>query len=90
MIPDKWGYFIFGIILLTIFQAIYDWSSIPMDLIDGAFASFSEWTKNTMPAGAFTNLIAEGNKNLSLMICYAGSRTGQRRVADASAGCWSC
>ncbi|WP_191858325.1 ferrous iron transport protein B [Hanstruepera ponticola] len=55
-----WGYLIFGIILLTIFQAIYDWSSVPMDFIDSLFASFSEWTKNTMPEGAFTNLIAEG------------------------------
>ena len=55
-----WGYVIFGIILLTIFQAIYDWSSVPMDLIDGLFASLSEWTKNQLPQGAFTNLLAEG------------------------------
>ena len=55
-----WGYLIFGIILLTIFQAIYDWSSLPMEFIDGAFASLSEWTKNTFPEGAFTNLLAEG------------------------------
>ncbi|WP_295834588.1 ferrous iron transport protein B [uncultured Winogradskyella sp.] len=55
-----WGYLIFGIILLTIFQAIYDWSSVPMDFIDNAFASLSDWTKNTLPAGAFTNLLAEG------------------------------
>jgi ferrous iron transport protein B len=55
-----WGYLIFGIILLTIFQAIYDWSSVPMDFIDTAFASLSEWTKNTLPEGAFTNLLAEG------------------------------
>ncbi|MFS4484004.1 ferrous iron transport protein B [Hyunsoonleella sp. 2307UL5-6] len=55
-----WGYLIFGFILLTIFQAIYDWSSVPMDFIDGAFASLSEWIKNSLPQGAFTNLIAEG------------------------------
>ncbi|MGB1307387.1 MAG: ferrous iron transport protein B [Oceanihabitans sp.] len=55
-----WGYLIFGIILLTIFQAIYDWSSVPMDFIDSTFAAFSEWTKNSLPQGAFTNLIAEG------------------------------
>lgn len=55
-----WGYLIFGIILLTIFQAIYDWSSVPMDFIDSSFAAMSEWTKNTLPAGAFTNLLAEG------------------------------
>lgn len=55
-----WGYIIFFVILLTIFQAIYDWSSVPMDFIDSAFASLSEWTKNVLPTGAFTNLLAEG------------------------------
>ena len=55
-----WGYLIFFLILLTIFQAIYDWSSVPMDFIDSIFASFSEWAKNSLPEGAFTNLIAEG------------------------------
>ena len=55
-----WGYVIFAVILLTIFQAIYDWAELPMDLIDAAFASLSEWTKSTLPSGAFTNLIAEG------------------------------
>lgn len=54
------GYLIFFVILLTIFQAIYVWSEYPMDIIDGFFASASEWVKNTLPAGAFTNLIAEG------------------------------
>ncbi|MBP92554.1 MAG: ferrous iron transport protein B, partial [Flavobacteriaceae bacterium] len=55
-----WGYAIFGIILLTIFQAIYDWSSVPMDFIDSSFAALSEWTKNVMPEGTLTNLISEG------------------------------
>tara|TARA_R110002096_G_scaffold49384_5_gene130443 strand:+ start:224 stop:2323 length:2100 start_codon:yes stop_codon:yes gene_type:complete len=55
-----WGYLIFAVILLTIFQAIYDWSSVPMDFIDGIFASLSEWTKHVLPKGAFTNLLAEG------------------------------
>jgi ferrous iron transport protein B len=54
------GYIIFFVILLTIFQAIYDWSSYPMDAIDAFFASAGEWVKNTLPEGAFTNLIAEG------------------------------
>ncbi len=54
------GYLIFFVILLTIFQAIYDWSSYPMDFIDESFASASEWVKNTLPAGMLTNLIAEG------------------------------
>ena len=54
------GYLIFFMILLTIFQAIYDWSSVPMDFIDAQFAAASEWVKATLPPGAFTNLIAEG------------------------------
>jgi ferrous iron transport protein B len=55
-----WGYVIFFGILLLIFQAIFDWSSYPMDFIDSAFASLSEWTKASLPPGDFTNLIAEG------------------------------
>ncbi|NOY47294.1 MAG: ferrous iron transport protein B [Chlorobi bacterium] len=55
-----WGYVIFFIILLTIFQAIYDWASVPMDFIDSSFASLSDWIKNTFPPGIFTNLLAEG------------------------------
>jgi ferrous iron transport protein B len=55
-----WGYLIFGLILLLIFQAIYDWSSIPMDFIDESFAALSEWTKTVLPEGTFTSLIAEG------------------------------
>lgn len=54
------GYVIFFMILLTIFQAIYDWSSYPMDFIDELFVFGSEWVKDTLPPGQFTNLIAEG------------------------------
>ena len=55
-----WGYVIFFFILLLIFQAIYDWATVPMDFIDGAFASLSNWLKQVMPAGVFTDLVAEG------------------------------
>lgn len=54
------GYLIFFLILTIIFQAIYGWSEYPMDLIDGFFASATEWVKETLPPGVFTNLIAEG------------------------------
>lgn len=55
-----YGYLIFLALLMLIFQAIYDWSSYPMDFIDELFASASEWVKDTLPPGVFTNLIAEG------------------------------
>ena len=56
-----WGYVIFLAILMTIFQAIYDWASFPMDLIDTSFASLAEWVKNSFPnGGMLTELLAEG------------------------------
>ncbi len=56
-----WGYLIFFTILLIIFQAIYDWATIPMDLIDNTFATLAEWIKNTYPnGGKITDLFAEG------------------------------
>ncbi len=54
------GYAIFFVILLLIFQAIYVWATIPMDFIDEQFAALSDWVKTTLPSGAFTNLLAEG------------------------------
>jgi ferrous iron transport protein B len=60
LIHKVWGYLIFFGILLLMFQAIFDWSSYPMDFIDSSFASLSEWMKHALPAGDFTNLIAEG------------------------------
>ena len=54
------GYLIFASILLLIFQSIFDWTSVPMDLIDAAFANLSELAKNKLPEGVFTDLIAEG------------------------------
>ncbi len=55
-----WGYAIFFAILFVIFQAIFNWSEIPMDFIDESFASLSAYTENNMPAGVFTNLLAQG------------------------------
>ncbi|NDP27017.1 MAG: ferrous iron transport protein B [Flavobacterium sp.] len=55
-----WGYLIFFIILFGIFQSIFEWSKIPMDLIDHSFAYLSTLASDTLPPGAFTNLIAQG------------------------------
>lgn len=55
-----WGYVIFFLILSVIFQSIFDWSKIPMDLIDGAFANLSAMANENLPAGVLTNLIAQG------------------------------
>lgn len=55
-----YGYVIFALILLIIFQSIFDWASVPMDYIDTFFAYLSVATKDFLPAGKLTNLISEG------------------------------
>lgn len=54
------GYVIFFGILLLIFQSIFEWSSIPMDFIDASFAALADWTKDVLPEGKLTDLIADG------------------------------
>jgi ferrous iron transport protein B len=54
------GYLIFAIILMLIFQSIFDWASIPMDFIDAVFADLSNLVKRVLPEGQLTNLISEG------------------------------
>ncbi len=55
-----WGYFIFFMILFVIFQSIFEWSQIPMDLIDSSFASLSTLANETLPKGVLTDLISQG------------------------------
>jgi ferrous iron transport protein B len=60
LVHRVWGYVIFLGVLLLIFQFIFQLASIPMDLIDELFLQLSSWSKEHLPTGAFTNLIAEG------------------------------
>ena len=54
------GYLFFGLVLVVIFQFIYVISSVPMDLIDSAFASLSGWSASVLPEGIFTDLLTQG------------------------------
>ena len=60
LVHPIFGYVIFALVLITIFQFIFAFASIPMDLIDGAFSSWSGWMTEVMPAGVFTDLITQG------------------------------
>lgn len=55
-----WGYLIFFGILFLIFQAIFAWATVPMDFIDSAFASLSNYIGSVLPEGPLTSLLAEG------------------------------
>lgn len=54
------GYVIFFGILMVIFQSIFSWSEIPMDLIDSGFAWLSAYTSESLPPGKLTDLVAQG------------------------------
>lgn len=60
LLHPVFGYVIFAVILLLIFQAIFAWSSIPMDFIDGTFAQFAGQISDLLPAGPLSSLITEG------------------------------
>jgi ferrous iron transport protein B len=54
------GYVIFFLILLVIFQSIFDLATVPMDFIDGIFAELSDFVRGKLAPGVFTDLLAEG------------------------------
>jgi ferrous iron transport protein B len=55
-----WGFAIFFVVLLFIFQAIFSWAEYPMALIEGFFAWMDELGRSYLPAGAMTDLLLNG------------------------------
>ncbi|GJH39722.1 ferrous iron transport protein B [Capnocytophaga sp. HP1101] len=54
------GYVVFAVILLLIFQAVFNWSSYPMEWIENGFNALGEWLTTKLPAGALTDLLIDG------------------------------
>nr|WP_294859206.1 ferrous iron transport protein B [uncultured Fluviicola sp.] len=63
---DKWlihpvfGYLIFLVILLVIFQTVFTLASYPMDWIDLGTSSLASWLGTILPDGVFTSLVIDG------------------------------
>ena len=55
-----YGYLIFLSLMLLIFQAIFSWSSYPMELIENGFLALGEWLGETLPEGVLNDLIVNG------------------------------
>ena len=55
-----WGYLIFALILLVIFQFIFSFATYPMDLIDMGISNLSSIVGSSFPPGLLTDLLAEG------------------------------
>ena len=54
------GYFIFLGIMFVVFQAIFSWAEIPMNLIDGAFNSAQNFLFTHLSQGWITDLLVHG------------------------------
>ncbi len=54
------GPLIFFVVMMLVFQAIFDWSTYPMDWIESGFAALSEFLTAQMPAAWYTELLTEG------------------------------
>ena len=47
-------------VLLFVFQTIFSWASLPMDLLDQGFGAIGDFVRSEMPAGILTDLIVDG------------------------------
>lgn len=55
-----WGFAIFLLILFVIFNAIFAWSSYPMEWIETGFGWITEYGHEYLPAGMLTDLLLDG------------------------------
>ena len=60
LVHPFWGYVIFGVVLLVIFQFIFSIASFPMDWIDAGFSNLASWLEKTLPEGVFSDLLSQG------------------------------
>ncbi|MFQ6605004.1 MAG: ferrous iron transport protein B [Fidelibacterota bacterium] len=56
----RWGPLVFILLLAGIFQAIFTWASIPMDIIDAGITHFSRMIYSILPDGIFRSLMVDG------------------------------
>lgn len=54
------GPLILMLVMLLVFQTIFSWASLPMNLIDQVFSALADTVRAHLPAGIFTDLLADG------------------------------
>ncbi|HRH45302.1 MAG TPA: ferrous iron transport protein B [Pyrinomonadaceae bacterium] len=54
------GLVILVAILLLVFQTIFSWATVPMDLLEHGFGAIGDFVKTQMPEGLLTDLLADG------------------------------
>jgi ferrous iron transport protein B len=54
------GLAILVLILLTIFQAIFSWATLPMDLLEQGFGALGDGVRTLLPEGMLADLLVDG------------------------------
>ena len=54
------GLLILVVILLFVFQAIFSWASLPMDLLEGGFGVLGDFARTHLPEGILADLLVDG------------------------------
>jgi ferrous iron transport protein B len=54
------GLVILVAVLLLVFQTIFSWANVPMDLLEQGFGALGDFTREQMPEGVLTDLIVDG------------------------------
>lgn len=54
------GLLILAAVLLLIFQTIFSWATLPMDLLDQGFGAFGDFVRASMPEGILADLLVDG------------------------------
>jgi ferrous iron transport protein B len=54
------GLLLLGIILFLMFQAVFSWAELPMDLIDSGVAAIGKWLGSAMSDGPLRSLLVDG------------------------------
>ena len=55
-----WGLLVLAAVLFLIFQAVFTWATLPMDLIKEAMAAVGDWITGAMDDGPLRSLLVDG------------------------------
>lgn len=60
LVHKFWGYVIFGLLLLLIFQSVFFLAEYPMSWIESFFLWLSEFSRKSLPEGPINSLVSDG------------------------------
>lgn len=60
LVHPFWGYMIFGVLLLLIFNCVFFLAEYPMAWIEESFTALGEWVATHLPEGPLNSLLVDG------------------------------